>query len=57
MNHWHIIECVRHSVSSNKILASKYNWKLYREVEKLPLYKAIYYFGWYTYRSILKYKK
>ena len=45
------------SVSSNKILASKYNWKLYREVEKLPLYKAIYYFGWYTYRSILKYKK
>ena len=44
------------SVSSNKILASKYNWKLYREVEKLPLYKAIYYFGWYTYKSILKYK-
>jgi len=45
------------SVSSNKILASKYNWKLYREVEKLPIHKAIYYFGWYTYRSILKYKK
>ena len=45
------------SVSSNKILASKYNWKLYREVEKLPLHKAIYYFGWYTYKSILKYKK
>ena len=45
------------SVSSNKMLASKYNWKLYREIENLPLYKAIYYFGWYTYRSILKYKK
>ncbi len=44
------------SVSSNKILSSKYNWKLYREIEKLPLYKAIYYFGWYTYKSILKYK-
>ena len=44
------------SVSSNKFVASQYNWKLYREVEKLPLYKAIYYFGWYTYRSILKYK-
>ena len=40
------------SVSSNKIIASTYNWKLYREVEKLPLYKAIYYFGWYTYNSI-----
>jgi len=45
------------SVSSNKILASKYNWKLYREVEKLPLHKAIYCFGWYTYKSILRYKK
>jgi len=45
------------SVSSNKMIASKYNWKLYREVEKLPMHKAIYYFGWYTYRSILKYKK
>lgn len=44
------------SVSSNKILASRYNWKLYREVEKLPMYKAIYYFGWYTYRSFLRYK-
>ena len=45
------------SVSSNKILASTYNWKLYREVEILPIHKAIYYFGWYTYRSVLKYKK
>ena len=44
------------SVSSNKLLASRYNWKLYREVEELPIYKAIYYFGWYTYRSFLKYK-
>jgi len=44
------------SLSSNKILSSIYNWKLYREVEKLPLYKAIYYFGWYTYKSFLKYK-
>lgn len=45
------------SVSSNKMLASKYNWRLYRKVEKLPIHKAIYYFGWYTYKSILKYKK
>ncbi len=40
------------SVSSNKIKASFYNWKLYRDIEKLPLYKAIYYFAWYTYNSI-----
>ncbi|MGC9351581.1 MAG: glycosyltransferase family 2 protein [Sulfurovum sp.] len=44
------------SISSNKIITSKYNWKLYREVEKLPWYKALYYFAWYTYRSLLKYK-
>ncbi len=43
------------SLSSNKIGASLYNWKLYREVEKLPLYKAIYYFGWYTYKILGKY--
>ena len=45
------------SISSNKIIASKYHWKVLREIEKLPLAKAIYYFGWYTYKSILKYKK
>ncbi|MEA3419665.1 MAG: glycosyltransferase family 2 protein [Campylobacterota bacterium] len=44
------------SLSSNKIAVSKYNWKMYREIEKLPMYKAVYYFGWYTYKSILKYK-
>ncbi len=43
------------SVSSNRLLASLYNWKMYREIEKLPLHKAIYYFGWYTYRIIFKY--
>lgn len=45
------------SVSSNKILAAQYHWKVLRDIEKLSLYKAIYYFGWYTYKSILKYKK
>ena len=45
------------SVSSNKITASKYHWKVLRDVERLPFYKVIYYFGWYTYRSIMKYGK
>ena len=40
------------SVSSNKFKASLYNWKLYRDIEKLSLHKAIYYFAWYTYNSI-----
>jgi len=45
----------KNSLSANKIRSSLYNWKMYREVEKLPLYKAIYYFGWYTYRILKKY--
>jgi len=44
------------SISSNKIIASGYHWKVLRDIEKLPIYKAIYYFGWYTYKSIMKYK-
>lgn len=40
------------SVSSNKIESSLYNWKLYRHIEKLPLYQAIYYFSCYVYNSI-----
>ena len=40
------------SISNNKLKASLYNWKMYREIEKLPLYKAIYYFACYTYNSI-----
>jgi glycosyltransferase involved in cell wall biosynthesis len=44
------------SISSNKIISSLYNWKLYREVEKLPWYRAVYYFNWYIYKSLLKYK-
>ncbi len=43
------------SISSNKIYSSLFNWRLYREVERLPWYKALYYFGWYTYRSFQKY--
>ncbi len=46
----------QNSISNNKLKASLYNWKMYRDIEKLPLHKAIYYFGWYTYKSILKYK-
>jgi len=43
------------SISSNKLKASLYNWRLYREVENLPLHKALYYFGCYTFNSLKKY--
>ena len=45
------------SVSSNKFKAAKYQWKIYREVEKLGLVKSLYYFTYYVYNGIRKYKK
>jgi glycosyltransferase involved in cell wall biosynthesis len=33
------------SISSNKLNLIKYNWKLFREVEKLPVLKSLYYLG------------
>lgn len=46
----------KNSISSNKLKAAKYQWKVYREVEKLPLLKSIYYFINYAYYGIKKYK-
>lgn len=47
----------QNSLSGNKISAATYVWKILRKYQKIRLHKAIYYFGWYTYKSILKYKK
>jgi len=44
------------SISSNKIKASRYNWFLYREVERLSYFKSVYYFTHYAIRSVLRYK-
>lgn len=45
------------SISSNKIKSAYYQWKLYREVEKLSLLKSILYFGYYAIYGFFKYKK
>jgi len=45
------------SVSSNKFKAAQYEWRIYREVEKLSFFKSIYYFIHYTYNGVIKYKK
>jgi len=45
------------SVSSNKIKAAQYQWKIYREVEKLNFFQSIYYFIHYAYNGVIKYKK
>jgi glycosyltransferase involved in cell wall biosynthesis len=48
---------VRHdSISSNKIGAAKYTWKLYREVERLPLHQCLWYFSHYSIRGIMRLK-
>jgi len=44
------------SISSSKLRAAKYNWILYREVEKLSFLRSLYYFSHYAARSILRYK-
>ncbi len=42
------------SISFNKASAAKFTWQLYREVEKLPLPKAIYYFTCYAVNGVIK---
>lgn len=43
------------SLSSNKLVASTYNWHIYRHVEELPLPRALWAFANYAVRSGLKY--
>ncbi len=42
------------SISSNKIGAAKYQWKIYRECEKLGLIKSYYYFMQYAIFGLIK---
>ncbi|NLY04319.1 MAG: glycosyltransferase family 2 protein [Campylobacter sp.] len=46
----------KNSVSSNKLKAAKYQWKIYTEVEKLGIIKSSYYFIHYAINGIFKYK-
>lgn len=43
---------VKGSISSNKISALKRTWNTYRNLEKLPLYKAVYYFTHYVWNAL-----
>lgn len=45
-----------HSVSSNKLLAARYQWKVYREVEKLSLRRSLRHFVSYAYYGYRKHK-
>jgi len=43
------------SISSNKIKASTFQWKIYREVENINIFKSSYYFIHYSYNGFKKY--
>ena len=45
----------RASVSSNKAATASYNWKILREIEGLPLWKAAWHFAVYTFLGFKKY--
>ena len=47
----------RESVSSNKIRVIYYQWKLYRDIEKISFLKSIYFLVFYLYFGLFKYLK
>lgn len=50
---------VADSISSNKLKAARQNWYVYREIEKQPLHKALWYFLHYSIisvKNVIKYK-
>jgi len=44
------------SISANKKIAALFTWRLYRDIEKLSLPKASYYFSHYAVRGLLRTK-
>lgn len=44
------------SISANKLNAAKYNWFLYRNIEKLSLFVSFYYFLHYVIKGIIRSK-
>lgn len=45
----------QNSLSSNKLAAASYVWKILREYQEIPLPKAMYYFSTYIVKSFIKY--
>ena len=46
----------QNSISSNKKKAAHFQWKIYREVEKLNIFSSIYYFVYYAMNGLKKYR-
>lgn len=45
------------AVSANKVLAAKYQWRIYREIEKLPFFISLYYFIHYAVNGVIRFSK
>lgn len=45
---------VQGSISDDKVSALKRTWNTYRNIEKLPFFKALYYFIWYVFNATKK---
>ena len=45
----------KNSVSSNKLKVSIYQWRVYRDIEKIGFFKSIYYFAHYVRNGLKKY--
>lgn len=44
----------KNSISGNKLKAAKYQWKVYREIERLNIFLSVYYFFSYTWNGFVK---
>jgi len=44
-------------LSSNKLKAAKWQWNIYRNIEKISFVRSLYYFLHYAYFGFFKYKK
>ncbi len=47
---------IKNSISANKLKAAKWQWNIYRNVEKLSLFESLYYFMYYAYNGLKKYR-
>jgi hypothetical protein len=45
------------SVSSNKLSAARYQWRVYRELEHMPLWRSLYCFAHYAFHGLVKHRR
>ena len=45
------------SVSSNKLSAARYQWRVYRELERMPLWRSLYCFAHYAFHGLVKHRR